>query len=169
MATPKIMTGARAIFKVTTPAGEKTIAYATNVSYRIAIPSATVVVLGRYSAARIEPLGVDVTVNCGVLRFTGVSGSGNSPVNPSLQIQPTLQQLINSEDIKIEIRDRKTNEPVLLVTRAKLTDRGGNIGARDMASENWTFIGIWAVDGDALEQEESSSPGPIPPNTEAAQ
>ena len=65
MALPKVMTGARAVLKI----DNKPLAFATNVGYRVAIPHAPVNVLGRYSAARHEPLGYDVTVNCGILRF----------------------------------------------------------------------------------------------------
>jgi len=165
MALPKILSGARAILKI----NNKIVAFATNVGYRIAIPHAPVNVLGRYSAARQEPLGIDVTINCGVLRFTGEGGTGNAADAPSQAIKPTVQQIIDFDDIKIEILDRKTNETIVVVHRARLTDQGGNVGARDLLAENWTFIGIIAESSDASGQQESSTPGSIPPNTEAAQ
>jgi len=164
MATPKIMTGARAIFSI----DNEVVAFATNVGYRIAIPHAPINVLGRYSAARQEPLGYDVTVNAGVLRFTSPGGKGNAPDKAST-IQPTLNDIINKDDITIEIKDRKTKETVLLVSRARLTDRGGNMGARDLLTENWTFVGIVGEDGDAQGQAEASPPNGIAPNTGAAE
>ena len=65
--------------------------------------------------------------------------------------------------------DRKTDEVIIVVNRARLTDRGGNLGARDMLTENWTFVGIIAESSESGPQEESSTPGSIPPNTGAAQ
>ena len=162
MALPKIMTGARAILKI----NNKILAFATNVGYRIAIPHAPINVLGRYSAARHEPLGYDVTVNCGALRFAE-SGGGNAP-DGAAGIQPKLQDIINQDDIKIEIIDRKTSQTVLVVNRARLTDRGGNMGARDLLTENYTFVGIVGESEESGPQEESSAPGAIDPNTGAA-
>ena len=138
MAFPKIMTGARAKLSINGAA----VAFATNVGYRIAIPHAPINVLGRYSAARHEPLGYDVTVTCGVMRFVDEVG-GNSPDVESL-IQPTVQTIMDKEDMKIEILDRKNGKTILVVNRARLTDRGGNMGARDLLTENWTFVGIIA-------------------------
>ena len=155
MSTPLIMTGARAILRITSGANKRIVAFATNVGYRIAIPHAPVTVLGKYAAARFEPLGYDVTVNCGSLRFTKEGGAGNSPDSPSQGIQPTLQQIMTFDDIAIEIIDRKTNETLIHIARARLTDRGGNLGARDMLTENWTFVGIVATSGDSGDQTES--------------
>ena len=163
MALPKIMTGARAVLKIK----DSIIAFATNVGYRISIPHAPVNVLGRYSAARHEPIGYDVTVNCGVLRFADAGGKGNS-ADGALQIAPKVQDIINFDDIKIEIIDRKTDQTILLVHRARCTDRGGNLGARDLLTENWTFVGIVGEDEESGPQNEASSPGSEPPNTGAA-
>lgn len=168
MALPKMMTGARAILKIDSGngAGPQIVAFATNVGYRIAIPHASVNVLGRYSAARHEPLGYDVTVNCGILRFIGVANSGNHPTGQS-GIQPKLQEIINSDELRIEILDRANNEPVVVVEKVRLTDRGGSMNARDLLSENWTFVGIVA-DSTGEGQQEQSPPGGHPPNTQAA-
>jgi hypothetical protein len=159
------MTGARAILSITAGAKKKIVAFATNVGYRIAIPHAPVNVLGRYSAARYEPLGYDVTVNCGVLRFTKAGGAGNAPDNSAHTIQPALQDILDSEDLAIEILDRKTGETLITVSQARLTDRGGNMGSRDMLAENWTFVGV--VAGDDSRTEQSEGGGIIPPNNEA--
>ncbi len=164
MALPKIQTSARAILKI----DNKTLAFATNVGFRIAIPHAPINVLGRYSAARHEPLGYDVTVNCGILRFVDVGGDGNAP-DGAANVQPKVQDIINKDDIKIEILDRKTGETIITVNRARLTDRGGNVGARDLLTENWTFVGIIGESSESGAQEESSAPGSIPPNTGAAE
>ena len=165
MALPKIQTGARAILKI----DNKVVAFATGVGFRVAIPHAPVNVLGRYSTARYEPLGMDVTVNCSVLRFVDNGGGGNAPDGAAANIQPLLQDIINKDDIKIEVMDRKTDEVLIVVNRARLTDRGGNLGARDMLTENWTFVGVLAESSESGPQEESSTPGSIPPNTGAAE
>ena len=153
---PKILTGARAILKMAGADGSKKIvAFGTNVGYRIAIPHAPINVLGRYSAARHEPLGYDVTVNCGVLRFIEDDLVGNAPDNPGTSIQPRVQEIMNHPDIEIEILDRKSGKSIVTVGRARLTDRGGNVGARDLLTENWTFVGIIAQSGDSGAQHEA--------------
>jgi hypothetical protein len=163
---PKVMTGARAVLQFNTGSKLMTLAYATNVGYRIAIPHAPVNVLGRYSAARHEPLGYDVTVTCGTLRFVAADGS-NAPDDPALAIQPTVDQIMLKEDLEINILDRKTGKTVIHVARARLTDRGGNMGARDLLTENWTFVGIIADEGVAQDEGGDAAGGPGP-NTEAA-
>lgn len=168
---PKVMTGARAILKIKGGAGQppRMVAMATNVGYRVAIPHSPINVLGRYTAAGFEPLGMDVTVNCGVLRFPKSGGSGNSPASTAQGIQPKLQEIMTFEDLQIEIIDRKTNDTIALVARARLTDRGGNMGARDLLAENWTFVGVLLESSDAPEQEEASPAGHEGPNVEAAE
>lgn len=163
MALPKIMSGARAILKI----NDSVVAFATNVGYRISIPHAPINVLGRYSAARHEPLGYDVTVNCGVLRFTSDDGKGNAPDGQSA-VMPTVQDIINKDDIKIEIIDRKTDQTIIVVDRCRCTDRGGNLGARDLLTENWTFVGIIGASEESGAQSESSPAGFEPPNSGAA-
>jgi len=164
MAVPKIMTGARAIFRI----NGKIVAFATNVGYRIAVPHGAVNVLGRYSVARHEPLGLDVTLTAGTMRFTGKGGTGNSPAAPGIAIFPRVQDIINKEELSIEVIDRATDEVVVLVSRARMTERSGTMGARDMLSEAWNFVGIIAEDSDTGPQAESSAPGTTPPNNEAA-
>lgn len=160
------MTGARAILR----ANNQIVAFATNVGYRIIIPHGAVNVMGRYSAARHEPLGYDVTVNCGVMRFTGPGspGTGNSADAPGDEIMARVNDIISLEELSIEIIDRATDQKVLLVSRARMTERSGNMSARDMLAENWTFVGVIAESGDSPNQQESSAPGTTLPNTEAA-
>ncbi len=162
MSLPKIMSGARAILQI----NDKPIAFATNVGYRIDIPHSAVNVLGRYSVARHEPVGIDVTLTCGVLRFTKATGQGNAAdsIGTGNPIAPRVQDLINSEELKIIVIDRATNETIISVNRCRLTGRGGSLASRDLLSENWTFAGIIADDSDSGGQQES--PGA---NTEAAQ
>jgi len=164
MALPKIMTGARAIFYI----DGKIVAFATNVGYRIAIPHGAVNVLGRYSVARHEPLGLDVTLTAGTMRFTGTGGTGNSPSAPGIAIFPRVQDIINKEELQIKVIDRATNEVVVMVQRARMTERSGTMGARDMLSEAWNFVGIIAEDGDSPNQTEASPPGMTGPNDVAA-
>jgi hypothetical protein len=161
---PKVMTGARAILR----ANGKIVAFATQVGYRIIIPHGAVNVLGRYSAARHEPLGYDVTVNCGVMRFTAAGGAGNSADSPGDEIMARVNDIISLEELSIEIIDRATDQKVLLISRARMTERSGNVSARDMLAENWTFVGVIAESSDSPGQQESSAPGTTPPNTQAA-
>ena len=159
---PKIMTGARGILKI----NGQVIAYASNVSWTRITAYQTINVLGMYSTARFEPTGYDCTVNCSIFRFTKEGGQGNSPER--LGIRPTLQTLISSPDITIEVIDRKTNETVLLVKRARCTQDSGGIDARGIYTINCNFVGVWAEDSDSPDQSEASPAGKIPPNTGAA-
>jgi hypothetical protein len=164
MALPKVMTGARAILRI----NGKVVAFATNVGYREIIPHGAVNVLGRYSAARHEPLGYDVTVNCGSMRFTAAGGKGNAPNAKNGGIFARVQDIISKDELQIEVLDRATDEVILLVARARMTERSGNVGARDMLAENWSFVGVIAESSDSGPQAESSAPGTTPPNVDAA-
>jgi hypothetical protein len=165
MALPKIATGARAIFRI----NGRIVAFGTNVGYRIAIPHGAVNVLGRYSVARHEPLGMDVSLTAGSMRFTGQGGTGNSPSSiASDMIFPRANDIINFDELQIEVIDRANDETIVAVDRARMTERSGTMGARDMLSEAWNFVGIIARDSDSGAQKEQSGPLGPPPNDEAA-
>jgi hypothetical protein len=165
MALPLIMSGARAIFRI----NNRVVAFATNVNYTIGIPHQAVNVLGRFSTARNEPIGSEVSVGCTSMRFTKSKGNGNSPQKKGADnIMPRLQDILSSEELSIEIIDRATDETLLMVSRARMTQRSGSLGSRDLLSEGWQFVGVIGEDSDSGPQQESSTPGSTPPNTDAA-
>jgi hypothetical protein len=166
MAIPKMMSGARAIFRV----NNRVIAFATNANYTIQIPHTAVNVLGRFTPARHEPTGAEVSVACTVMRFTKKGGAGNSPQKKgSENVLPRIQDILNTDTLSIEIIDRQTDETLLMVAQARCTQRSGSMGSRDLLSEGWQFVGILGEDSDSGPQNEASTPGITPPNTEAAQ
>lgn len=134
--TPQVATGARAIFQITTESGgTKRVAFATSVNYRISIPHSPIAVLGRYSVAGHEPVGLDVSFSCGTVRVPGKSAV-------QLGIQPALQALMTSEELQVTITDRKLPETTILkLEGVRLVDRAGGMGARDIVSETWDFVG----------------------------
>lgn len=165
MALPKIMSGARAIFRI----NNKVVAFATNVNYSVSHPHQAVNVLGRYSTARHEPVGAEVSFGCTAMRFTATAGKGNSPQKKGAEnIMPRLQDILSTDELQVEIIDRATDETLLMVSRAKMTQRSGSMGSRDLLSESWQFVGIVAEDSDSGPQNESSAPGTTAPNTDAA-
>jgi hypothetical protein len=166
MSLPKIMSGARAIFRV----NNKVVAFATNVNYTVSHPHQAISVLGRYSAARHEPTGVEVSFGCSAMRFTAAGGKGNSPQAAATdRLMPRLQDILSTDELMVEIVDRATDQTLLMVSRARMTQRSGSMGSRDLLSESWTFVGVVAEDDDSGAQQESSLPGTTPPNTAAAE
>lgn len=167
MPKPLIMSGPRAIFKI----NDQIVAFASNVTYRIAQPLETVTVFGRYSPARHEPVGYDVQVSCNSFRYASKGGKGNAPDSKNLnqRIAPALNDIINSDELKIEIIDRLTDETILVVHRARLSDRNGTMSSRGLLSESWSFQGVVAESSDSGAQAESSGTGSTLPNTQAAQ
>lgn len=159
------MSGARAIFRI----NNKVVAFATNVNYSVGQPHQAVNVLGRFSSARHEPVGSEVSFGCTAMRFTKKTGDGNSPQKKGAgNIMPRLQDLLNADELQVEIIDRATDETLLMVSRARMTQRSGSMGSRDLLSESWQFVGIIAEDDDSGPQNESSFPGTTAPNNEAA-
>jgi hypothetical protein len=161
MSFPKVSTGARAILKI----NNRVVAFANSVSYRIGYSISSVNTLGRLTAARFEPTGSDVTLNLGMFRYTAPGGKGNAP-DGTLGLVPTIQGMLTSDDIKIELKDRVTGETILMVDRARLTDRSGVVDARGILSETMSFVGVISWSSDSGVQSEGG--GVLPPNNESA-
>lgn len=158
-AKPLIMSGARARLLI----NNKLVAFSTNVNYDIFMAHQPVVVMGRYSTPRHEPVGYDVSVTCGSFRFTSTGGN-NTPDASDGGFAPTLNNLVTSEELTITIEDRQTGKKMLVIEHARLTRRTGSMGARDLLTETWSFVGTIAWNDDSGQQAE----GGIGPNVEAA-
>lgn len=72
---PSFITGANAKIKV----GGKTFAYASDVSYQIAVDTIPIETMGRYEAVTNEPVNYSVAGELSVVRYTSIAKSNNMP------------------------------------------------------------------------------------------
>jgi len=131
VATPKVLTGARAILKL----NGDLVVFATDVSYSIESEFKPLREIDNSLPAELTPGQISVQVVASGLRIPNGS--------PTLsRLFPTVLNAMRQPYCTIEIRDRLTDATILYVDRAQMTRRSGRVSARGMGSETWTFIGI---------------------------
>lgn len=72
---PSFITGANAKIKV----GGKTFAYASDVSYQVAVDTIPIETMGRYEAVSNEPVNYSVAGELSVVRYTGIANQNGMP------------------------------------------------------------------------------------------
>lgn len=72
---PSFVTGANAKIKV----GGKTFAYASDVSYQVAVDTIPIETMGRYEAVSNEPVNYSVAGELSVVRYTSIAKQNNMP------------------------------------------------------------------------------------------
>lgn len=72
---PSMITGANCKIKV----GGKTFAYASDVSYQIAVDTVPIETMGRFEAITNEPVNYSVAGELSVVRYTGIAKTNNMP------------------------------------------------------------------------------------------
>lgn len=117
MAPPKVHSGARAILKI----DNQVAVYATNVSYSITTDFKEIQGIDNSLPDELVPTSIKVEVTCTNFRVPKESAS-------ALGLQPTILNHLHQRYINIEIRDRGTNDVILYVPKALLTNRDGQIG-----------------------------------------
>ena len=131
----KVLTGARAIFKIQ---GNK-IAYASDCSYNINHDHQPIECLDRIDVIEHAEIGYNVGFTCSVFRVADKSAT-------NLGIQPLLEAILTQQELTAEIIDKITNKTILRITGVKFTGRSGSVGARSPGNETWTFVGLRASD-----------------------
>lgn len=131
MPTPRVHTGARAILKIS----NNIIVFATKVQYSIITDYKENQGIDNSLPEELAPTNIRVEVRCSSLRVPKESAG-------VLALQPTILNHLQQQYLSIEIRDRKTNDTILYVPKAMLTERSGIIEARQLANETWVLKGI---------------------------
>lgn len=152
MAQSKIMHGARALVSI----NGTVVGLFTNVSYGSTYDVQPAFTLGRYSAAELaytaaEPIGISASgwrvVGKGPYAATGM---------------PTLQELINAEDMTFSIADRQTGETIMTVVGVRHSGFNTSIAPRALEEMTLNFVGLKLSD-ESVENEEGG--GLIPPSS----
>lgn len=128
---PKVASGARAILKI----DDNVFAYATSVSYTVDTDWKPVMSIDNSLPEELIPTNIQVSITCTNFRIPKESAS-------VLALQPTILNHLHQGYISVEIRDRGTNDILLFVPKAMITRREGGVGARSLAHETWTMVGI---------------------------
>lgn len=140
MAFSQTITGARASFKITTPDGEKKVAFAASVSYTINHGHVPVDVLDQLEPVEYAPVSYTVSVSCSNFRIPG-----HSPISDGFQQK--LQNILEQPDLRLAIYDKGTgDQAILVVDKVKFISRSGSVGARSEMTESFEFVGIVAWD-----------------------
>lgn len=165
---PSFITGASAKVKV----GGKTFAYASDVSYSVAVDVIPVETMGRYEAVNLEPVNYSVSGELSVVRYTkfagaaannpfqtNTNGNGLSASGLSSHFDPF--SILASASVDIEIYQKQTTEVanppgaaagtpvpapetylVAKVRDARFTRLGGGINKRGILVERMSFMGL---------------------------
>ena len=127
--------GARAALKITTPDGEKTVAWATGVSYDENHEHTPIYVIDSLAPKEFAPVGYSASISCSTFRIPGMSPKSQG-------FQSKLQNILAEPELKIVIYDRNGDVPLLVAEKVKFVGRSGSVAARGEWTENWNFAVI---------------------------
>lgn len=127
--------GARAIFLInSTP-----VAFAGGVSGEETVEYEPVDVLGLLEVKEHVPVAYRASLNAQIFRVVGQSLKQQ-------QILPSVENIIQSEDLTAAIQDTVTNETVSLFTGVRCSGHTWDVTARGIVQENVTFVAIKVQD-----------------------
>jgi hypothetical protein len=166
---PSFITGASAKIKV----GNKTFAYASDVSYQISVDTIPVETMGRYEAVTNEPVNYSAAGELSIVRYTKFASgtnannpfqtstsSGNGAAASGLEPFFNPASILASATLDLEIYQKQTTnvaaagqpasiQPVLVgkMRDVRMNRLSGAISKRGILVERMSFVGIlW--DGD---------------------
>jgi hypothetical protein len=128
---PHIFSGARAILTF----NGNLVVYATEVSYTIETENRPLYTIDNSLPEELVPGRIIVQVTCSKLRAPLDSASVEG-------IQPTVLNNLTQPYTTIQLRDRATDQVILFIPQAQMIRRSGRVGAKDLATETWTFSGL---------------------------
>lgn len=130
--------GARAALKITTPDGEKTIAWATGVSYNENHEHVPIYVIDSLAPKEYAAVGYSASLSVQAFRIPGMSPKSQG-------FQPKLQNILTEPELKIVIYDRNGDTPLLICEKVKFLGRSGGVSARGEWTESFEFavIQMW--------------------------
>lgn len=158
---PAFLTGANAKIKV----NGVTIAFATNVSYRISVQHSNPRVLGRYEVEEHQPLKYDVSGQLSVIRYVdspGVkklrdtnndgNGVGNWKDGGTFDIESKANNSFNpltlhrAQGFEVIIYQKTTrgDHAVARFKGCRLTESQFSVGTKALALQNYSFVAQYA-------------------------
>lgn len=149
MATkPGLISGANAKIKI----GDKTMAYATEISYRVAVTTLPIEVMGKPEVIDNVPVAYNVDGSFSIIRRIGDS---NSPTqwtmttkdgthNVNEQLDPF--KMLESQSFDIEVFLKKTivgglSDKIMKFKNCRITGRSSKIDKRSVYIEDFSFSG----------------------------
>ncbi|GAF75155.1 unnamed protein product [marine sediment metagenome] len=130
-----IPSGSRIAFKVN---GVK-VAFATGVSFDVSYSTVPIQVLDQPDVVEHVETGYDVSFSAAKFRVPNKSLK-------QLGIEPSLETLLTRPELEAEIYDRISNVTLVRFIGVKLSGNSSAANARDVMSENLTFVARKAVD-----------------------
>lgn len=147
MADQQILHGARAQLIV----NGKKVGIFSDVSYGVNYDVQPAFILGRYSAAELTYVGMDVV---------NVSATGFRVVDNGAYVaaaMPKLQELMAHNEISLEIFDRQTNKSVLSVIGVRPVGWNSGQAARSQSTFSVNFLGRLASDESGVNDESAGA------------
>jgi hypothetical protein len=138
---PQLLSGARGRLKV----NGREIAYVTDVSISFSVNVRPIHTFGSINARSIEPLQtspVQVTIGR-VIPMNKGDGTYSNTSNLQNGIEPTINVMLQADDITIELFDKITNKTVANVMNCRFAGSSKNISASQLATERIQLMGIY--------------------------
>lgn len=139
MAASATFSGARAIFLVNNiPVG-----FASGVSGEEMVDYEPIDVLNLLEVKEHVPVAYRTSLSAQIFRVVGNSLK-------QAGILPTVENIIESDDLTAAIQDKVTNETISLFTGVRCSGHSWDVTARGVVSENVTFVAIRVKDESEL-------------------
>lgn len=142
VAPGRVVSGARAQVQVYDPTSGQanTIGIFSQVSYGLTYEYGTAFILGRFSAASLDPTSVDVVqMTCHGYRVVGHGWHTEARL-------PYISELLNPSYLTFQIFDRATQSVIAKITNVLPTSASGGYTARQLSEMQVTYVGLLVTD-----------------------
>ncbi len=157
-ALPKVMSGARAKVGVYNPASGQTnwVGIYTNVSYNVVYDTQAAFILGRYSAADVDYVAMELV---------NLTASGWRVINygpHTTGFVPRLSDLLHHQYLTFAVADRLLEEQkgdgrIAIIRKVRPTGFTTTIANRQLEEMTLTYVGILCDDEDGINEENPTS------------
>lgn len=157
MATPKVLNGARVKVAIAKGNGgtPKVIGTFMSLSYNVRLDAQSAYILGRYSAASIDYTALEtVDITARGWRVVGEGAHAGAGV-------PTLQDMMNAEDLVFIVTDRATGARIATITDVKAVGHQHEFAVKQQSEMPVNYIGILAMDESGSQSELSGATDPF--------
>ena len=148
MASPLLYSGARGrVSYVDVNGNQQTLGVALDINVSVQQTVQQTYVIGSYNAPALDPTSVSVSVSLSTVIPMNVPNSsafaGDRASSIGLGLEPTIQNVLTSNAITIDLIDKITDKVIASVRECRFGGRTTSTNASGIATSRMNFVGIW--------------------------
>jgi len=134
-----VVSGCKAIFKVTKDGVTRELLHSSDASYSLDIQLEEVVTFGSIIPRELVEVGTSVSFDCTTFRIYNKSAV-------AMGLRPKLSEIIKQPGLVVEMRELLTNNVMLKISGIKMSRLDGSSASKGLTTERYSFKGLTIAD-----------------------